>query len=123
MLKKHIKATNIELTEAIRDYAEKKVDTLNKFIDKEKEVLAEIEVGKTTNHQNKGEIFRAEINLQIEHKQFRAVSETTDLYSAIDEMRDQIVREVKNDKNKSRALFRKGHQKVKDIMKGFRDRF
>lgn len=123
MLKKHIKATNIELTEAIRDYAEKKVDTLNKFIDKEKEALAEIEVGKTTNHHNKGEIFRSEINLQMGDKQFRAVSETTDLYSAIDEMRDQVVREVKNDKSKSRALFRKGHQKIKDLMKGFRDRF
>lgn len=123
MLNKHIKATNIELTEAIRDYAEKKVDTLNKFIDKEKEALAEIEVGKTTNHHNKGEIFRAEINLKMGDKQFRAVSETADLYSSIDEMRDQIVREVKNDKNKSRALFRKGHQKIKDIMKGFRDRF
>ncbi|MDQ5950413.1 MAG: putative sigma-54 modulation protein [Patescibacteria group bacterium] len=123
MLNKHIKATNIELTEAIRDYAEKKVDTLNKFIEKEKESLAEIEVGKTTNHHNKGEIFRAEINLTMGDKQFRAVSETTDLYSAIDEMRDQIVREVKNHKSKSRALFRKGHQKVKDIMKGFRDRF
>lgn len=123
MLKKHIKATNIELTDAIREYAEKKVDVLVRFIDKEKEALAEIEVGKTTNHHNKGEIFRAEINLTMGDKQFRAVSETTDLYAAIDQMKDQIVREVKNARSRGRALFRKGHQKVKDIMKGFRDRF
>lgn len=122
MLKKHIKATNIELTPAISDYVDKKVDVLNKFIGEEIDALAKIEVGKTTNHHNKGDIFRAEINLTIGKKDYRAVVETSDLYAAIDDMKDEIVAEVSKAKRKHFHLLKKGHQKIKDFLKGFRSK-
>lgn len=119
MLKHHIKATNMELTEAITDYLSKKLESLEKFVKDNVEGLAKIEVGKTTHHHNKGEIFRAEINLSIDDKVFRAVSEMSDLYSAIDQMKDQIVAEVTKSKRKSLHLLKRGHQKIKNILKRF----
>lgn len=122
MLKKHVKATNMELTEAISDYIDTKVDALKKFIDEEVEALAKIEVGKTTNHHHKGDVFRAEINLTIKDKDYRAVVETSDLYAAIDDMKDEIVAEVSKAKRKHFHLLKKGHQKIKNFLKGFRSK-
>lgn len=118
MLKHHIKSTNLEMTEAISDYLAKRLDTLDKFIDKEIEALAKVEVGKTSHHHHKGDIFRAEVNLNIGGKNFRAVAETSDLYAAIDKMRDEIVAEVTKSKRKSLHLLRRGHQKIKNMIKG-----
>lgn len=122
MLKKHVKATNMELTEAISDYIDTKVDALKKFIGEEVEALAKIEVGKTTNHHHKGDVFRAEINLTIKDKDYRAVVETSDLYAAIDDMKDEIIAEVSKAKRKHFHLLKKGHQKIKDFLKGFRSK-
>lgn len=119
MLKKHLKATGIELTDAIKEYVEKKIGSLERIISDEMEALAEIEVGKTTQHHHKGEIFRAEINLTLDKKQFRAVSVETDLYAAIDKMKDEIVGEVKKSNRKRFHLLKKGHQKIKAMIKGF----
>ncbi len=118
MLKKHIKATNIELTEAIENYVEKKIQSLEKFVEDGVEALARIEVGKTSHHHNKGDIFRAEINLKISDKDFRAVFETSDLYAAIDGMRDEIFAEVSRAKRKQFHLLKRGHQKIKDMLRG-----
>lgn len=119
MLKKHLKATGIELTDAIKDYTEKKVDSLQRIIPKETEALAEIEVGKTTSHHHKGEIFRAEINLTFGREQFRAVALESDLYAAVDKMKDEIVGEVKRSRRKGIHLLKRGHQKIKNMLKGF----
>lgn len=118
----NIKATNTELTPAISSYVEEKVNGLDKFIvakDPES-VLANVEIGLSTKHHQSGKVFRSEINLHIGGKYIRAVSEQEDLYAAIDDMRDQIIREIKSFKEKKRDLARKGGSIIKDILKGFR---
>ena len=91
-----IKATNLELTPAIQEYAEKKVGTLEKFFRANSEtILAAIELGVTTNHHKSGDIFRAELNLSdsASSEQFYAEAEKDDMYAAIDEMKDKAERE------------------------------
>ncbi|GMQ94934.1 MAG: ribosome hibernation promoting factor [Patescibacteria group bacterium] len=118
----NVKATNIELTPAISAYVEERVKALDKFIVAKDpdSVLANVEVGKVTQHHRSGDIFRAEINLHIGGEYFRAVSEKDDLYAAIDEMRDEIVREITSYKKKKRDLLRKGSAKIKKLLKGIR---
>lgn len=120
----NIKATNTELTPAISTYVEEKVLGLDKFIVAEdpESVLANVEIGLSTKHHQSGKVFRAEINLHIAGKYLRAVSEQEDLYAAIDDMRDQVAREITSFKNKERDLFRKGGAAIKDFLKGFKRR-
>ena len=74
--RKNIKATNIELTQEISDYLDKRLQSIEKLIDpNDTSAIFDVEVGKTTNHHQTGSIFRAEINLHIALKQFRATSE------------------------------------------------
>jgi ribosomal subunit interface protein len=120
MIKHHIKHTNMELTEAIADYLEKKLKAFEKFVDESVEGIARVEVGRTSNHHHKGDVFRAEIDLEFGHQKFHASVEADDLYRAIDEVKDEIVQEITRASKKRRHLVRRGAQKIKDILKRFK---
>lgn len=113
-----IRAVNFEITGAIDDYVTKKISSLEKFLDATQEILCEVEIGKTTNHHNKGDIFKAEVNLMPPGgKQVYAVAEESDLYMAIDIVRDEAERVLVSQKKKSDTLFRRGALQVKNLLK------
>lgn len=118
MLNKKVKITNMELTEAILNYVHSKVDTLGRFIDPHVQALAEIEIGKTSQHHQKGDVYKAEINLTVGKDNFQAVVIESDLYAAVDRMKDVITQEITRSKKKKTHLFRRGKQKIKDLLRG-----
>ena len=101
----NIKATNIELTDAIRNYVNNKLKGIEKFVKKD-EISSYIEVGKTTNHHRKGDFFKAEFNMEISGSKFYAVSEQEDLYRAIDETKADIIRQVTSKKKREKKIGR-----------------
>jgi ribosomal subunit interface protein len=114
----NIKTTNISLTPETKEYLERKLAMLGKIIDFENgNVYAQVELGKTTEHHKQGDIFRAEINLRMAGRSFRAVSEKQDLYAAIDAMKDELGREVKSGKDKKVSLLRRGGQRIKKMLR------
>ena len=117
-MKIQIKATGIELTPAIRDYVEKKLESLEKFIRTETETaLAEVEVGTVNKHHKSGDIFRAELNLTMGGEKIYVHAEKDDLYAAIDEMRDISERELTASKDKKLTLAKRGAAKIKNLLK------
>ena len=115
-----IKSTNIELTPALKDYAEKRIASLTKLTGEDITAIAEI--GKTTTHHKQGDVFRAEVNITTSlGKQFRAASEKADLYEAIDDVRNEIASSISSSKGKKEALWKRGAQKIKNMMRGFRN--
>jgi len=115
----NIKGTGMEITSAIGDYLNKKLEHINKFVDPADEsALCDVELGKTTKHHNKGDLFRAEINLHIKGKNLRAVSETEDLYASIDEVKDEMTRELLSSKDRKVSLIKRGGAKIKNVLKG-----
>ncbi|MBI1908280.1 ribosome-associated translation inhibitor RaiA [Candidatus Uhrbacteria bacterium] len=90
-----LKATNIELTDAITKYVEEKVGSLEKLVqDFEPAAELSVEVGKTTRHHAKGPYLSAEMMLQIPGELLRATEEAEDLYAAIDLARDALRRQI-----------------------------
>jgi putative sigma-54 modulation protein len=114
----NIKATGIELTDAIRQYAEKKISSVEKYTDKKAGVTAHIEVGKTTNHHKGGDVFRAEVRMVGNGLNLYAVSEASDLYAAIDLVENEAARELVSMKGRHIRLLRQGERAVKYMMKG-----
>ena len=86
-----LKGTNLELTDAIKSYAEEKIGHLEHYWD---EILeARIELEQSRHHQTG--FFRCEVNLDVPQKLvMRAESTEPDLYAAIDavvpKLREQI---------------------------------
>lgn len=118
----NIKATNMELTGAINDYVNKRLSSIEKFVKKGEEIIAHIEVGKTTNHHKQGDVFRAEFDLDISGVKFYTVSEKDDLYAAIDEAKQEIVRQITNNKDRKQTLYKRGATSVKKMLKGISNR-
>ncbi|MDD2731435.1 MAG: ribosome-associated translation inhibitor RaiA [Candidatus Portnoybacteria bacterium] len=109
------KSSNFSLTPALESYLRKKINTLGKFLKSfnEEAIKFEAEVGRTTRHHKQGTIFRAEINLSIGGKFFRAEEESDDIYSAIDEVRDELEQEIKKFKTKQGTIFLRGARSLK----------
>ena len=94
-----INGTGIELPDAIKDAVENELTTLDPMIERWGDAAsADVEVGKTSQHHHKGEIFRAEVNLTIPGKLLRAEDENEDLYLAIKNVALTLQRELNKEK-------------------------
>ncbi len=122
-MKTNVKATQMELTSAISEYLSKRLSALDKFVDPtDDSVMCYVEVGKVSQHHKSGDVFRAEINLHVGGKSFRAEAQESDLYAAIDVVKDEMLSELRNNKTKRLSLLRRGGQKIKNMFKGFTGR-
>lgn len=113
-----IKATGTTLTPAISEYADKRLSKLSKMLGGDPSFICDLELAKTSAHHQKGDIFRAEIHIVGKGKDLYASAEDSDLYAAIDAMRDEILRELKASKGKQLSFVRRGGAQVKAMMKG-----
>lgn len=108
-----IKSVNIDLTQNLRDYIEDKIGSCEKFINTEFPVNSYVEVERTTFHHQKGDIFRAEVNLILQSKKIlRVVVKKEDIYSAINEAKNLLQRKLKQYREKQSAKERKGARKA-----------
>jgi ribosomal subunit interface protein len=115
-----IKATGIELTQELSEYVYKKIGPVEKYFNgKNSDVIARVEIGRSTEHHKTGDIFRAEVHIAGDGLDLYAVAEKEDTYSAIDIVKDEIVREARKVKDKQSTLARRGGAVVKNVMKGF----
>lgn len=93
-----IKATNMELTDPIREYAETKATSLEKFFKQIQKI--EIDIGLDNKHHLKGKIFYAEMNIHVPGKIIRVVKEAETLYKAIDKVKDHLKAEMSEENQK-----------------------
>lgn len=95
-----IKSTRLELTPAIRDYCQTKMDMIEKYLGDIKAINCDVEISKTIGSQNKGDIFRAEVNIEVPRKLIRVEKTEDDLYKAIDKVKDHLEVVIKKYKDK-----------------------
>lgn len=117
----NIKATNMDLTPAITEYINIRLSRIEKFA-KGQDITGAVEVGKTTNHHKQGDVFRAEFAMDINGKHFFAERETEDLYTAIEEAKEELIRQITNTKDRHQTLYKRGAMSVKKMIKGFSKR-
>ena len=107
-----ITGKGIELTEAIKAYAEDKISGLDKFYD---QILsAKVVVGKENNHHQKGDVFIAECKLDVPGKDLFAEKKEETLYKAIDKIRDYLESELKKFKAISREKVKTARKDVRE---------
>jgi putative sigma-54 modulation protein len=95
-----IKSTKLTLTPAIRAYLQNKLDIIEKHLGGLKVINCDVEIEKTVGGQRKGEIFRAEVNLEVPHQLLRVEKTEKDLYKAIDKVKDHLELVIKKHKEK-----------------------
>jgi len=95
-----IKATKIELTPEIKDYVQEKMDMLEKYLGSIDVISCDVEVGRSVGGQNRGEIYRAEVNLRLPGELLRVEKTEKELFKAIDKVKDHLARSIKRYKEK-----------------------
>ena len=93
-----IKSTKIKLSPSLYNYIEEKIGGLKKFLKNIDNNLIEaiIEVGKPSQHHQKGDVYYAEANLRLPGKILRAEAKEWDLRAAIDKIKDDLGRKINN---------------------------
>ena len=92
-----MKGTNVDLTPSIKAYVEGKIGSLDKLLapfEKEGQIEVDVEIGRTTHHHHKGDVFRAEANIRLPGRVLRAEKVATDMRTAIDRTRNTLRLEI-----------------------------
>ncbi len=103
-MKINIKAINLDLTPALNQYIEEKIGSLSKFLKNyeiESEIQARVEVARSTRHHHSGNVFKAEVNLDLPKKILRSVAERKDARLAINKAKGELLSEIKKHNQKS----------------------
>ncbi len=118
-----IKTKNLKLNQALKNFIEEKINSLEKFCffgsptqipplsKKERDwegkgkprVEAWVEIGRTTLHHKKGPVFWAECQMHLPGKSIRSTAQSKDLKLSIVEVKDELQRELKEYKEKLTA--------------------
>ncbi|MAF36616.1 ribosomal subunit interface protein [archaeon] len=117
-MKISIKSTNYKLEDEVRKYATEKVNSLDKFIiGMDPEVVnAWVELGQTTNHHKQGGVLRAEVQFHLPGKSIRAEATTDNIFHAINEVTDELKRELRKYKTKQVDKKRKQGRNLKEML-------
>ncbi len=102
-MKISIKSTNLDLTPSLKTYIDTKIRDLEKLVkkfDSDGVVNLRLEVGRTTKHHHKGEVFMAEGTLNLPGKILRASEYANDIRRAIDVLKHTLHLEIEKYKTK-----------------------
>ncbi|OHA02951.1 MAG: ribosomal subunit interface protein [Candidatus Sungbacteria bacterium RIFCSPLOWO2_01_FULL_54_21] len=114
-----IRQRNFTITPAFRAYMEQKIvrpaERLLASSRDEDLPLFDIEVERTTRHHRKGQVYRVEVNMTIGKKLIRAEATDEDPRSACDLLEEELKREIRSFKTKSRTLVKRGGRKAKSM--------
>ncbi|HNW19922.1 MAG TPA: ribosome-associated translation inhibitor RaiA [bacterium] len=90
----NIKAHGFELTLAITNYIKKKINMLDKYLGDIQPIACDVQVELMSRRRTKGDIFRAEINLQLPGELLRIEKTEPDLYKAIEKVKDHLAQMI-----------------------------
>lgn len=107
-----IKGTNLELTEALKNYVQEKIGHLDHYF--EGILVARVELEQSAHHQ-KG-FFRCEVNLDVPQKHvLRAESTEADMYVAIDAAAHKLREQIEKMKGQQRSQDRRLARYMKSV--------
>ena len=106
-MKFNIRGQKVEITSAIREYAEKKIGKIEKFFSNVDDVNVNVLV------KVNGKDQKVEVTIPVKKMVLRAEETGKDLYAAIDLVCEKLERQIR--KNKTRLMQRKTKENLNDI--------
>lgn len=95
MLKYNIRGENIEVTDALRSYVEKRLKKLEKYFDLNQDVVAHVNLKVYRDHTAK-----VEITIPLPYLVLRAEETSDDMYRSIDFVSEKLERQIRKYKTK-----------------------
>lgn len=115
----NIKGTGVDITDEIRAYVEKRLNTLDKYTNDAARVDLELEFLK-----GEAKMYRTEMMLHVPGlPPLRAEATGSVLHESVDIAVGEMTRELSQGKKKRLHIFRRSAVRVKEVLRGWRDKF
>ncbi|MET3576807.1 ribosome hibernation-promoting factor, HPF/YfiA family [Bhargavaea ullalensis] len=101
MLDFNIRGENIEVTPAIREYVEKKIQKLERYFTDEVNATAHVNLKVYNDRQTK-----VEVTIPMKNLTLRAEERNSDMYAAVDLITDKLERQIRKYKTRVNRKFR-----------------
>lgn len=95
MLKYNVRGENIEVTEALRNYVEKRLKKLEKYFELSQDVIAHVNLKVYRDHTAK-----IEVTIPLPYLVLRAEETTDDMYRSIDFVSEKLERQIRKYKTR-----------------------
>ena len=95
MLKFNIRGENVDLTDAIRDYVEKRISKISKFLEDNVDATAHVNL-----KVYKNKTYKVEVTIPLPYLTLRAEETSNDMYASIDLVTDKLERQIRKYKTK-----------------------
>ncbi|WP_251547443.1 ribosome hibernation-promoting factor, HPF/YfiA family [Limosilactobacillus caecicola] len=113
MLKFSIRGENVDLTDAIRDYVEKRISKINKFLEDDVDATAHVNL-----KVYKDKTFKVEVTIPLPYLTLRAEETSNDMYASIDLVTDKLERQIRKYKTKVNRKSREKGLKSMEFVAG-----
>ncbi|MEK7612553.1 MAG: ribosome-associated translation inhibitor RaiA [Patescibacteria group bacterium] len=131
MLNYNIKGTEVQVSDELRAYVERALAHAEKFLAGDSSAHVDVELEYSPLHdpsfaeasKDKGGKYRAEFTVSASGAIYRAEAWGSTLHEAIDLTIAELGQELRRTKDKRRHFLRRGALKVKEFVRGFRNRF
>ncbi len=112
-----IRQKDLEITPSLQEYIERKiVQPVGKFLKRNVATdlpVLDIEVGRTTRHHHKGNVFHASATLTIGRRVIRADATDADIHAACDTLENELKREIDTFRSKASAVQKRAARAIK----------
>ena len=117
-MKTNVTAVNMKLTEDVSAYLDKKLSHIEKLLTGHaSDAVLNIELGRTTNHHQSGDVYEAKAQLHaMGHQHALSVTESS-VFAAIDRLKDELSEELSKEKDKEITMIRRGGRAVKGLLR------
>ena len=95
MLKYNVRGENIEVTDALRSYVEKRLKKLEKYFDLNQDMIAHVNLKVYRDHKAK-----VEVTIPLPYLVLRAEETTDDMYRSIDFVSEKLERQIRKYKTR-----------------------
>ena len=108
---------NVSISNDTKVYLNRRLKSIEKFQNELSDSAISVEIGRTTRHHKKGDVYRAELHLVSGGGNYYSEYEGPDLLQCIDSAKDTLVEKIKSSKTKKETLYKRGKQKIKQLLR------
>jgi len=109
------KATSVEMDPNWQMLIEQKFTSFERYVGEETDTRCSVEFEKVAAQQS-GDVHRVEVNLWLSGTMYRAEATADSFEKAIDEVRDQLDKELRRAHKKQNTLMRRGGRMLKRML-------
>jgi ribosomal subunit interface protein len=115
------KGTNYEITPDIETLCRERLEAATRALgDARESALVEVELQLVEERKNDNAVYRAEANVSLDGKLYRAESTRRSMQNAISDVKKGLANEIRRSAGKDKSMVKSGGRALKSLLRGFR---